>query len=159
MNIKGNIAIIILAAMLMVVLLVLSLYAQQQLIYKALPKPENDPDFSETVDSTIPGTEDTWEAVETENTEPIDDPTETESTGNGEGTGTTVAPATHPQETMPGPTEPKENTPKPTDSPVTDPPSTGPEETTVPPTEPPTEPDPTEDSGGREDEFPLLPVG
>lgn len=131
MNNKGNIAIVILAAIGLVVLLILGIYAQQQLVHTGPVNPGRQTAPSDDVDTSGPG--ETKDSTTVTETTPVTDP---------------------PEETEPE-TEPLRPT-QPTEPPETTPPATDPPETVTQETQPP---EPTEDSGMHEDEFPPVPLG
>ena len=132
MNHKGNIVIVVLAAVGMVALLLLGLYAQQQLIYTGSGDPGRQTEPSGPADLSGTGT--------TEDTAEVTDPTETEPEKP-----TETTPATQPEETQPA-TQP------PTQPPETRPTETQPTETV------PQDPEPTEETAPSGDELPLLPM-
>ncbi|MBQ8359653.1 MAG: hypothetical protein IJX37_07080 [Oscillospiraceae bacterium] len=147
MNKKGNIAIVVLAALGLIILLELGLYVQKSLIhtapldYSRQTTPTDDPEPTR-ID---PATEDTEpDEGETQRpTQPTDPPE-------------LLPPETRPQETEPAATQPPETQTPMTQPQETEPPETQPTETTPTETEPST---PTGEEDDREDEFPVTPVG
>lgn len=112
MNNKGNIVIVILAAIGMVILLMLGVYAQRQLIHDGPVNPGRHTQPSENMGPIVPDVGDT---DETEPDETEDD-TSTETTGETEGAGSETGHPTQPTE--PDATVPRETTPHtPTDAP------------------------------------------
>ena len=107
MNNKGNIIIVILAAIGLILLLMLGVYAQQQLIHDG---PVNPGRYTQPSEGTGPIVPNVGDNDETE------DSTSTETTGETEDAGSEADPTT--QATEPDATGPQETTPHtPTDTP------------------------------------------